>query len=142
MKPDNSMSGLGILGAFGLGAAVTYFLDPDRGARRRAIVRDKLVHGLRKTEDAAETTARDLRNRGQGLAAEVRGRFAREDVDDVVLVERVRAEMGRAVSHPSSIAVSARDGRVTLSGAILAREADELLSQVRSVRGVQDVEDQ
>jgi uncharacterized membrane protein len=142
MKPDNSTSGPGILGAFGLGAALMYFLDPGRGTRRRAIVRDKLVHALRKTEDAAETTARDLRNRGQGLAAGVRGRFAREDVDDVVLVERVRAEMGRAVSHPSSIAVTARDGRVTLSGAILAREADELLSQVRSVRGVQDVEDQ
>ena len=141
MKPDNSTSGVGILGAFGLGAAVMYFLDPGRGGRRRAIVRDKLVHGLRKTGDAAETTARDLRNRGQGLAAQVRGRFAREEVDDVVVVERVRAEMGRAVSHPSSIIATATDGRVTLSGPILTREADELLSRVRSVRGVEDVTD-
>ena len=141
MKPDNSTSGLGILGAFGLGAAVMYFLDPGRGARRRAIVRDKLVHGLRRGEDAATTTTRDLRNRAQGLAAEARGRFAREDVDDIVLVERVRAEMGRVVSHPSSITATATDGRVTLSGPILAREAEELLSRVRSVRGVGDVVD-
>jgi uncharacterized membrane protein len=142
MRSDTSDSGLGIVGAFGLGVALMYFLDPGRGARRRALVRDKVVHALRKTEDAAETTGRDLRNRAKGIAAEIRGRFEEEDVDDDVLVARVRAEMGRAVSHPSSIAVTASDGRVTLSGPILAREADELLSQVRSVRGVRDVEDQ
>jgi uncharacterized membrane protein len=78
----------------------------------------------------------------QGLAAEIRGRFEREDVDDDVLVARVRAAMGRATSHPSSIAVTAADGTVTLSGPILAREVDDLLSSVRSVRGVQDVVDQ
>jgi uncharacterized membrane protein len=141
MRSDTSDSGLGILGAFGMGVALMYFLDPGRGARRRALVRDKIVHGLHKTEDAAETTARDLRNRAQGMAAEVRGRFDREDVDDDVLIARVRAAMGRAVSHPSSIAVSVAGGRVTLSGPILAREADELLSSVRSVRGVEDVVD-
>jgi uncharacterized membrane protein len=142
MKSDTGESGLDVLGAFGLGVALMYFLDPGRGARRRAIVRDKVVHLAHKTGDAAETTGRDLRNRAQGLAAEVRGRFDREDVDDDVLVERVRAEMGRAVSHPSSIVVTATEGRVTLSGPILAREVGELLSHVRSVRGVRDVVDQ
>src|SRR5918992_2912051 len=141
MRSDTSDSGLGVVGAFGLGVALMYFLDPGRGARRRALVRDKIVHALRKTEDAAETTGRDLRNRAKGLAAEIRNRFEPEDVDDDVLVARVRAELGRAVSHPGSIAVTARDGRVTLSGPILAREADELLSDVRSVRGVRDVVD-
>jgi uncharacterized membrane protein len=77
MRSDTSGSGLGTLGAFGMGVALMYFLDPGRGARRRALVRDKIVHGLHKTEDAAETTARDLRNRAQGLAAEVRGPAAR-----------------------------------------------------------------
>jgi hypothetical protein len=142
MNSENAGTGLGTLGAFGLGAAVMYFLDPGRGARRRAIVRDKVVHALHKTEDAAATTRRDLRNRAQGLAAQVRGRFGHEDVDDEVLVERVRAELGRVVSHPSAIAVTADDERVTLSGPVLAREAEEVLSRVRSVRGVQDVVDQ
>jgi uncharacterized membrane protein len=131
-----------MLGAFGMGVALMYFLDPGRGARRRALVRDKIVHGLHKTEDAAETTARDLRNRTHGLAAQVRGRFDREEVDEDVLVARVRAAMGRAVSHPSSIAVTAAAGRVTLSGPILAREVDEFLSSVRAVRGVEDVVNQ
>jgi uncharacterized membrane protein len=142
MRAESGSGGLGTLGAFGLGVACMYFLDPGRGARRRALVRDKLIHGLHKAEGAAETTARDLRNRAKGLAAEVRGRFDRADVDDVVLVERVRAELGRAVSHPSAIVVTATDGRVTLSGPILADEVGGLLSCVRGVRGVQDVVDQ
>jgi uncharacterized membrane protein len=142
MRSDTSDGGLAIVGAFGLGVAAMYFLDPGRGARRRALVRDKALHLLRKTEDAAETAGRDLRNRARGLAAEARGRFEDEDVDDDVLVARVRAEMGRVVSHPSSISATASDGRVTLSGPIVAREADQLLSRTRSVRGVRDVVDQ
>jgi uncharacterized membrane protein len=143
MRSENGDSGLGILGAFGVGVALMYFLDPGRGARRRALLRDKIVHGLHKTEDATETTGRDLRNRAQGIAAAVRGRFEPDDVDDDVLVARVRSAMGRATSHPSSIAVTATDdGLVTLSGPILGREADQLLSRVRSVRGVRDVVDQ
>jgi uncharacterized membrane protein len=118
-----------------------YFLDPGRGARRRALVRDKAMHLLNKTADAADTARRDLRNRAQGLAAEVRGRFDDEEADDPVVVARVRAEMGRAVSHPSAILTTASDGRVTLSGPILADEADHFLSHVRSVRGVREVVD-
>jgi len=142
MRSDTSDSGLGVVGAFGLGVATMYFLDPGRGARRRAILRDKVLHALRKTEDAAETTGRDLRNRAQGFAAEIRGRFDPADADDDVLVARVRAAMGRAISHPSAIEVTASDGLVTLSGPVLAREVDELRSCVRAVRGVRDVVDQ
>ena len=139
---SSGSSGLGLLGAFGAGVAVMYFLDPGRGARRRALVRDKVVHGLHKGADAAETTARDLRNRAHGLAAEVRARFDHDDgADDDVLVARVRAEMGRVVSHPSSIIVTATDGRVTVSGPILADEAGPLLACARGVRGVTDVVD-
>jgi uncharacterized membrane protein/ElaB/YqjD/DUF883 family membrane-anchored ribosome-binding protein len=142
MKSENDGSGLGILGAFGAGAALMYFLDPGRGARRRAVARDKVAHALHKTGDAAETTGRDLRNRAQGLVAEIRGRFEQEEVEDDVLVARVRAAMGRTISNPSSIAVTASDGQVTLSGPVLAREVDDLLSCVRSVRGVGDVVNQ
>jgi uncharacterized membrane protein len=139
MRSDRGSGGIGALSAFGMGVALMYFLDPGRGARRRALIRDKTVHALRKAEDAAETTVRDLRNRAKGLAAETRARFDGDDVDDVVLVARVRAEMGRVVSHPASIIVTAADGRVTLSGPVLADEADALLARARGVRGVRDV---
>ena len=141
MTSERSDSGLGTLTAIGIGAALMYFLDPNRGARRRARVRDKTVHLLNKTVDAANTTRRDLTNRARGLAAEVRGRFDDNIADDVVLVARVRAQMGRVCSHPSAVLTTARDGRVTLSGPILADEADHLLSHARSVRGVREVVD-
>ena len=141
MRSDRSDSGLSTLGAIGIGAALMYFLDPNRGARRRARFRDKAVHLINKTSDAADTTRRDLRNRAHGLAAEFRARFQSEDTDDVVLVARARAEMGRVVSHPSAVISTARDGVVTLTGPILSDEADHLLSHVRSVRGVADVVD-
>jgi uncharacterized membrane protein len=49
--------------------------------------------------------------------------------------------MGRHVSHPSSIEVSARNGVVHLCGPILAHEVDDLVCAVKSVRGVEDVVD-
>jgi hypothetical protein len=52
------------------GAALMYFLDPDRGRRRRALLRDQAVGLSNDLGDAATGTARDLRNRAQGLVAE------------------------------------------------------------------------
>ena len=64
---------LALLGGIGAGAAAMYFLDPDRGARRRALVRDKAV-GLKNDASQAITgKAKDLRNRAQGLAHEAKG---------------------------------------------------------------------
>jgi uncharacterized membrane protein len=54
-----------------IGAAAMYLLDPESGNRRRALVRDKAVHAAHRATDAAETTARDLRNRTQGVVAMV-----------------------------------------------------------------------
>jgi hypothetical protein len=58
--------------AFGLGAALMYFYDPANGRRRRATVRDKTVSGANEAIESVESTARDLRNRGQGVLAEVK----------------------------------------------------------------------
>src|ERR687893_381397 len=102
---------LTLLGGVGLGAALMYMLGPDRGRRRRALLRDKLVSAANKTPDAVSATARDLRNRARGLATEVGSMFTNEEVSDEVLVARVRSKMGRVVSHPSAIEVTADQGR-------------------------------
>jgi uncharacterized membrane protein len=63
-------------------------------------------------------------------------------VDDTTLVARVRSQMGRAVTHPHAIEVTAHQGYVTLRGPILAREVPRLLQRVQSVRGVRAVDNQ
>jgi hypothetical protein len=125
---------LTMLSGVGLGAALMYAFDPDRGKRRRALVRDKLVSSTETAVDAASATARDLRNRAQGLYASVTS--STEDASDEVLVARVRSKMGRVVSHPSAIEVTAAEGQVTLSGPILAHELNDLLTTTEKIPGV------
>jgi osmotically-inducible protein OsmY len=122
-----------------VGLGLAYILDPDRGSRRRALVRDKAVHAGRKLTEGVGSTARDLRNRTGGAAAELRSRLKHEDVDDETLAERVRSAIGRAVSHSGGISVSVYEGRVTLQGQVPEDELWDLLRTVRRVRGVSEV---
>jgi uncharacterized membrane protein len=136
----NSNSTLSFLTGAAMGGGLMYLLDPDRGQRRRAVLRDKAVRGLHQLGDAADKGARDLRNRARGAVAESWASLRRHSVDDAVLVERVRACLGRAVSHPDSIEVQASNGNVTLSGPVLQAEVDCLVHSVWAVRGVTGVE--
>ncbi len=133
--------GLLPLAGAALGAAAMYLFDPDRGRRRRALMRDQLLSAASHLDDAIEATARDLIHRAQGLMAEARSTVSDEEVSDEVLVNRVRAKMGRVVSHPGAMKVTAEQGRVTLSGDVLEHEHEDLLQAVRSVQGVVEVED-
>lgn len=123
------------------GAGLIFLLDPERGGRRRALVRDKVVRAAHKGADAIDTTARDLSHRAQGVAVQVRRSLRPEAVPDDVLTARVRAKLGRVVSHPHAITVTASNGTVTLDGPVLARETRDLLKAVRRVPGVRDVVD-
>jgi hypothetical protein len=122
-----------------IGAVAAMILDPSRGARRRALFRDKAVLATRKTGDAVDTTMRDLANRTRGFAAETRGWIAERAVDDERLLERVRARLGRVSSHPRAIDVEVQGGQVTLRGPVLSAEAQDLLSMAAGVRGVRSV---
>jgi osmotically-inducible protein OsmY len=122
-----------------LGAGAMYLLDPDKGARRRSLLRDRGVHTGHKLGDGLAATARDVRNRTEGAAAELRSRFRKDQADDEVVQERVRSAIGRVVTHPSAISVIVEQGRITLSGHVLADEVHGLLKQVKGVRGVEQV---
>ena len=128
-----------VLAGAGVGAAAALILDPAAGGRRRALVRDKAVRATRVTRNGLDATARDLAQRTRGIVAATRGRLSHEQVSDAVLVERVRAKLGRASSHPRAIDVDARNGEVTLRGPILAHEVDGLIRTVAQVRGVESV---
>jgi hypothetical protein len=119
-----------------------FMADPVRGARRRALVRDKAVRGAHVTGRALAATAADIGNRTRGIAAEAWGAVRDRNVDEARLIERVRAALGRVCSHPRAITVDAVDGRVTLCGDVLASEADAILTTAAAVRGVQNVVDE
>ncbi|MCA1586197.1 MAG: BON domain-containing protein [Acidobacteria bacterium] len=123
----------------GIGAVLMYWLDPERGRRRRALVRDQVIHAARISRDAVGATSRDVMHRTSGTAASIAGALSRSTPDDDVLVARVRAKLGRVVSHPHAVDVSAAEGVVTISGAILKAEMPQLLQTVRAVRGVHEV---
>jgi uncharacterized membrane protein len=122
-----------------VGAGAMYLMDPDRGARRRSLLRDRGVHVGHKLGDGLAATARDAKNRTAGVAAELRSRFRKDQADDEVLHERVRSAIGRVVSHPSAISVIVSQGQVTLVGHVLAHELDTLVQRVGRVRGVEEV---
>jgi uncharacterized membrane protein len=131
----------GMLSGMGLGAGLMFILDPLSGRRRRKTVLDKAISLAHQSGDATGRATRDLSHRAQGLAAAATRPFHRAEVDDATLTERVRAKLGRVVSHPHAIDVTVQDGRATLRGPILEHEADPLISKARAVRGVQGVED-
>jgi len=142
MRIEASKGGAAVLGGLGLGAALMYFLDPAQGRRRRRLVLDKLSRALSASSGAIGTTAADVRHRTRGLVAETRSRMRGSEVPDDVLVDRVRSAIGRVVSHPGSIIVTANEGRVIVSGPVLAREVAPLLARARAVHGVREVRNQ
>lgn len=133
MDPRSLLSGIAI------GAAVALILEPSRGGRRRALVRDKMARVGRATGEIVDTTVRDLANRTRGFVCETRGWLSEGTVDDARLLKRVRARLGRAVSHPRAIQVAVQEGQVILRGPIFAAEVQGLLSAIARVRGVQSV---
>lgn len=141
---DEATSRLKVAIAAGLlGAAAMYMLDPDKGRRRRAIAHDKASRLLRRAGQLLDAVASDARQRAQGMAVRAQRLTRAGEVpdDDLVLIERVRARLGRVCSHPHAIHVGALAGCVTISGPILAREASRVRAAVRGVRGVVEVDD-
>jgi len=131
--------GLALLSGIGVGTGLMYLLDPDRGRRRRALMRDKLVSVTKKIGDLGGKMSRDLRNRVQGLTAEAATALTEGNILDIVLVDRVRAAVGRLPGDFKDIQVSAHNGVVTLSGHAWANELPGLLAEIRNVSGVRDI---
>jgi len=128
-----------LLLALALGATSAFLLDPQQGRRRRALVRDKVTKTVNESREFADAARKDLRYRAQGIAARARS-WRGSGAPDDILVERVRAKLGRYSSHPGAIEVTAHNGRVVLAGEVLASEQESLYDAVCSVRGVEHVE--
>lgn len=133
-----SISWLDVLLGAAAGAATMWLLDPQRGNARRARFRDQALALSRRTAAEAQRRAKDVAQRARGKRYEVV--HASEQVPDGLLVERVRAQIGKRVRHPGSLGVEASSGKVILSGPVLRDEADGLVAIVKEVRGVKDID--
>jgi hypothetical protein len=65
------------IAALGIGALAMYYFDPVSGNRRRALLRDQLVHYRKEAREYAGGTYKDLRNRAHGVVAEARSAVER-----------------------------------------------------------------
>lgn len=73
---------IAFLAGVGTGVALMYFLDPDRGRRRRALLRDKAVglgNDARQTINAA---TEDLSNRAYGVYAQTSKAVTGKAIDE------------------------------------------------------------
>lgn len=124
-----------------LGGVAMYLFDPDRGKRRRALLRDQVVKASHQACEVTVAGARHLAHRSSGAIERAKAATREPVGGDEVLVERVRSKMGRHVTHPGAIEVAADHGHVELSGSVLASEHAELIAAVRKVPGVTSVAD-
>jgi hypothetical protein len=131
--PDNdtedAMRPLGTLGAIAAGALAMYYLDPELGARRRALLADLVRNGL--PGDRRGTAGRRLARRAYDRTTQA------DPQSDADLRDQIRTRLGRLVSHPGAIDVKVDNGVVRLGGRVLAKERDGLLQQVQAMPGVQ-----
>jgi len=143
LRPCQTFS---LLGGVALGAGLMYLLDSDRGIVRRARLRDQALPRLRKLAAIASGKVRHLQQTFQAPSPRVHGAgtplsvVPSQPVPDWVLAERARLEIWRAVAHPESVQVTAREGRLTLWGPVRAGEPDALREKLARLPGLRKLE--
>ncbi|HEX5055036.1 MAG TPA: SRPBCC family protein [Gammaproteobacteria bacterium] len=108
------------------GAGLMYYFNPERAERLR---RRQLLSG-------SATYNGGSRIRG-GLARKL---FRFRMSEDDTLADKVRSRLRQVVRNAGSIGVRAQKGRVTLGGLASSRDSEQLLRQVRGVRGVKEID--
>jgi osmotically-inducible protein OsmY len=134
-----------ILGA-AAGFAAAWFLDPNDGARRRNVARDKALKYARQGKDEAVRKADYAAGQIKGAAvqrAPVGGREdAGERLNDPALKDKVESEIFREPDAPKDkVSVNVENGVVYLRGELDDRDAIERLRDAAGkVEGVRSVE--
>jgi len=126
--------------ALAAGAFAMFYLDPQVGRRRRALMRDKVSATYHDARDLAEAQARRAADRARGMVADARRRlwpFGRPN--DAHLNERIRSQLGRVVLNPHAIHTDVEAGCVHLRGKVLRHEIGALMAGLWNVPGVQRI---
>ena len=104
-----------------------YYLDPELGERRRALLAELVRSGL----------PGERRPRGRIVRRSYHRVTQADPRSDAELRARVQDLLGRTASFPGAIQVDVENGVVRLSGRVLAQERDALLHQVLQTPGLQ-----
>jgi len=133
-----------LLGLVGLGAALTYFFDPEQGRRRRAMTRDRFVAFFRRRKRETERLSRSASAQAEGLVQKAKHleEEPKPQPDDVTLTRKVETEIFRDADVPKGqINVNAENGKIYLRGEVGQLELiKDLEKRARKVQGVQEVE--
>ena len=125
------------------GAALAYFFNPQNGARRRHVARDRVLAFFRSRARGASRTARRAKADAYGVEQKLRHREeVPKDYDDATLAHKVESEIFRDSDAPKgSVSVNAEGGVIQLRGEIDRPELiEELVEKTRRVQGVRGVE--
>lgn len=139
-----------VVGLIG-GAALMYLFDPDRGERRRAMIRSEVDDAVKDVRASLEGVAEDAETWTHNTSSTAAPQWSESKtpksgkaqdaaVSDQTLQTRVKAQLGHYVAEPNAVSVTINDGNVILGGKVQAREAQPLVERVRTIPGVKNVE--
>jgi osmotically-inducible protein OsmY len=134
-----------VVGGVGLavGALLEFFLDKDRGRRRRKLAVDRTRGIANRTVRRAARARRGVVSTAYGLT--MKATHLREQPkpqpDDATLARKVETEIFRPANAPkATVNVNAENGVVYLRGEVPRPELiEELVEKARKIRGVRDV---
>ncbi|MBA3330866.1 MAG: BON domain-containing protein [Actinobacteria bacterium] len=124
-------------------AALAYFFDPQSGARRRNVTRDRVLAFFRRRGREAARAGRTVTAEAYGVSQKVQHlREEPKNLDDATLAQKVQSEIFRDASAPKgAVDVNVQEGVVQLRGEVETQELiDELVAKARKVQGVREVE--
>lgn len=131
---------LRLITSIGLGAALMYLFDPERGKARRAQIGDRVKSTASEAEQSAERLANNVRNRAAGMKARLSK--TEEAADDAVLIARIKSDLGHVIERADRVEVEASLGYVTLRGELPEGEIKKAVELAQSIDGVIAVDNQ
>ncbi len=124
------------------GSLLAFFFDPDRGARRRNITRDKAASMFRRFLRRSKANAEYLGGKAYGIVQEtVPHAPDNPNPDDKTLKDRIESELFRSADFPKGdVNINVAEGVVEIRGTLpSATLIDETIAKVRAIPGVGDV---
>jgi osmotically-inducible protein OsmY len=134
-------TGITLLLGAAAGAAATYFLDPQSGARRRATARDRGLSTAKQQASGVASKVDQAAGQAKGAVASAMPGASderkAEQLGDVGLARKVESEIFRAADAPKAkVSVNAENGVVFLRGEVEREWIDRLGDEAQRVQGV------